>query len=101
VPFASAFETDQLPTLALGLIPTAARPAHHLAAFRAWAPLEVSVFADLDILCDSLIGLRDLLGTKPLNMIGLEALFALVLHARDIHGLAIDYAKLQVVPRAV
>ena len=32
---------------------------------------------------------------------GLETLFALVLHARDIHGLAVDYAELQVVPRAV
>jgi hypothetical protein len=32
---------------------------------------------------------------------GLETLFALVLHARDIHGLAVNNAKLQVIPRAV
>lgn len=72
-----------------------------LAAVWAWAPLEVSVFSYPYVLPDCVKLVHHVFGAESLDVLGLEHLIALELHARKPHRISIIDFCLQVVSIAV
>ena len=94
VPNTCALEAHLRSAFANSLVPATAWLADCFAAVRPGTPFEVLVFANKDIFPDNIKLFVYVFGTESLDVSGAELLFALELHARQVHNRACLNANL-------
>jgi hypothetical protein len=94
VPYAAAFKTHWLAALTVRSLRAAAKSRlnNGLAAVRLGTPLEVVVSTNPYILLDRIVYLGDLGRAKQFDFSLSKNLFALKMHARELHSFTIIYS---------